>query len=407
MTTPTPTPTPATAPFRPTSLQFNSSLSKEVRKEQGIFFTPKAIRDRLFEVIKLYMPNPENVLEPSFGSGEFLYDALERFPNAAIYGVEKNKEMYNAVAAATTDKPNVVLRNADFLDFPQFKFDTAIGNPPYFVTDAKNPACMVGRGNIFVQFIYKCLTQHLVPGGVLAFVIPTSFYNCSYYQPCRDYIAQKTTILHLENLAGGFYDTAQDTTLIVIRNTPPPATPSTPAFTFILHGTQYLSPNYKELAESTRDATTLASLGLAVKTGDVVWNQEKPHLHETEGTLVIYMSNIVNNTLVLNNFTQPNEKKQRIKTFKRQPVKGPAIIVARGYGNAHYKLSYTFIPETSEPFYGENHVNVITATTPEAKNNLKRVMTSFADPRTSRFLAMFIGNSALSKTELESVLPIF
>jgi len=34
-------------------------------------------------------------------------------------------------------------------------------------------------------------------------------------------------------------------------------------------------------------------------------------------------------------------------------------------------------------------------------------MTSFADPRTSRFLAMFIGNSALSKTELESVLPIF
>ena len=56
------TPTPATPPFRLTSLQFNSSLSKEVRKEQGIFFTPKAIRDRLFEVLKLYMPNPENVL---------------------------------------------------------------------------------------------------------------------------------------------------------------------------------------------------------------------------------------------------------------------------------------------------------------------------------------------------------
>lgn len=396
----------APMPFRPTSVQFNSTLSKELRKEQGIFFTPKTLRDRLFHILSLYMPNPENMLEPSFGSGEFIHDIVERFPNISIFGVEKNKEMYDALATATADKSNIVLRNTDFLDFPHFMFDAIVGNPPYFVTDAKNPACMVGRGNIFVQFIYKCLTQHLVKGGVLAFIIPTSFYNCSYYQPCRDYITQKTTIVHLENLAGGFYDTAQDTTLIVIRNTPPP-NPATPAYTFTLHGSQYLSPNYKELAEGTKTATTLSALGLAVKTGDVVWNQVKPDLHDTQGTPVIYMSNIVNNTLVLNNFSQANKKKQRIKTYKRTPVKGPAIVVARGYGNSHYKLSYAFIPETNEPFYGENHVNVITATTPEGKNNFQRVLASFANPLTSRFLAMFIGNNALSKTELESVLPIF
>jgi adenine-specific DNA-methyltransferase len=47
---------------------------------------------------------------------------------------------------------------------------------------------MTGRGNIFVQFIYKCLTEHLKENGILAFVLPTSFYNCSYYSPCRNYI---------------------------------------------------------------------------------------------------------------------------------------------------------------------------------------------------------------------------
>ena len=34
--------------FRETSKKFNASLSKEVRLEQGIFFTPKKARDVLF-----------------------------------------------------------------------------------------------------------------------------------------------------------------------------------------------------------------------------------------------------------------------------------------------------------------------------------------------------------------------
>lgn len=390
-----------TTPFREVSIQFNSLLSKDTRKEQGIYFTPKNIRNRLFSVLSAHVNNPETVLEPSFGSGEFILDVIEQYPKALVHGVEKNKTMFDALSAKAT------LHNLDFLDYPPTKFDVVLGNPPYFVTDAKNPACMVGRGNIFVQFIYKCLTEHLNPNGVLAFIIPTSFYNCSYYQPCRDYIIKNTTVLHLENLDGGFYDTAQDTMLMVVRNT----IPTVPVYSFILHGSRYLSPNYKEMADLTKNTTTLAALGMSVKTGDVVWNQHKSDLHETEGTVVIYMSNIVNNTLVLNNFAKrgakPIEKKQRIKSFKRPAIKGPAILVARGYGNSHYKLSYVFVPETMGEFYGENHVNVITPTTPEAKNNLNRIISSFGDERTSRFLAMFIGNNALSKTELESVLPIF
>jgi type I restriction-modification system DNA methylase subunit len=399
----------APAQFRQDSLQFNSTLTKEQRQEQGIFFTPRQLRNRLFDVLKLHGAKPTSILEPSFGSGEFIEDALTVWPETAITGVEKNTTMYSAVQTKMSGIHHVALRNMDFLDFPKnWVFDLILGNPPYFVTKAKNPACMTGRGNIFVQFIYNCLKYHLIADGYLAFIIPTSFYNCSYYQPCRDYIVKNTTIVHLENLDGGFYDTAQDTMLMVLQNRPP----SAQKHFFTLRRNAYLSPNAQELAEMTHSSTTLADLGMTAKTGDVVWNQEKPSLHETEGTLVIYMTNIVKNTLVLNNFKQlksgeSNEKKQRIKNYSGKPIQGPAIVVARGYGNAHYKLSYVFIPEGHEEFYGENHTNVITALTEDAKQNFPRVCASFADPRSARFLEMFVGNCALSKTELETVLPIF
>jgi len=404
-----PAPTTSTPQFRPASVNFNKTLTKEERQDQGIFFTPLKIRTRLFEVLQLLNIRPTSILEPSFGSGEFIDDVLETWPDAFILGVEKNKALYTSYEKKLGEQTPALLYNMDFLDFsPQWKVSLSLGNPPYFVTQAKNPACMVGRGNIFVEFIYKTLTQHLLPNGHMAFILPTSFYTCSYYQPCRDYIIKYTTILHLENLESGFYDTLQDTMLIVVQNT----LPKIPAFSFCLHGQHYISPNAKELADITKGTTTLSKLGLNVKTGDVVWNQEKPSLHETEGTLVIYMNNIVNNTLVLNNFPQPkngerSDKKQRIKDFKRKPMKGPAIVVSRGYGNAHYKISYVFIPEGHEEFYGENHTNVITAINEESKKNFARVCASFNDPRTARFLDMFVGNCALSKTELESVLPIF
>jgi hypothetical protein len=35
----------------------------------------------------------------------------------------------------------------------------------------------------------------------LAFIIPTSLYNCSYYQPMRNYIQKHTTIKYVVDCA--------------------------------------------------------------------------------------------------------------------------------------------------------------------------------------------------------------
>lgn len=412
--------------FRPASLKFNTEKSKEDRHAHGIYFTPRQIRAKLFEVLDSLQIAPTNILEPSFGSGEFLLDAATHYPGAHLWGVERDVAMYKALQTSGT-LPSASLTNSDFLTYTAAPVDLILGNPPYFVTKAKNPACMTGRGNIYVQFVYKCLTEHLVPGGVLAFVLPTSFYNCSYYEPCRRYIRENTTVLRVENLDGGFYDTAQDTMLLVLRAASGSGAlgalgalgtlgAKEQKYIFPYNGNVYLSPNYRELGALVAGARTLRDLGCSVKTGEVVWNQEKEKLHSTEGVVVLYASNIVNNAICLDNFKPSKavpsaaaaaaaantEKRQRIVGFKGTPVQGPAIVVCRGYGNA-YSMQYAFVPEGMS-FYGENHVNVITSPTATV---FQRILASFADPRTNTFVQMFVGNGAMSKSELESVFPIF
>ncbi len=390
------------AKFRDASMKFHESLTKEERHAEGIYFTPREIRSRLFAILDSLSVRPSRILEPSFGTGEFILDASVRYPDAHITGVEKNKGLFASLPSAAEKQ---TLIHNDFLAYKSEPvFDLVIGNPPYFVVKDKNPACMTGRGNIFVQFIYKCLVEHMDQGGVLAFVLPTSFYNCSYYRPCRDYMRGNCQILHVENVAGDFYDTSQETMIMVVRKTAPSVSTGNANYWYTFGGGLYLTPFYKELAALTEGASTLRGLGFQVKTGDVVWNQHKKKLHATEGNLVIYSSNIVNNALVLDNLLG-NEKKQRIKGFEGMPVEGPAILVARGYGNT-YRFAYTMVPEGTR-FHGENHVNVITPLTTEAKNAMTRVMRSLGDPRTEKFISMFVGNGAMSKSELEAVLPIF
>jgi len=372
--------------FRNNSDEMHSALTKVYRQDNGIFFTPLKVRNHVFSVLKELDCNPTTILEPSFGSGEFLLDLYSKFPESTIYGVEKDKTLFNSV------KHTDLLFNQDFLEFKDCKVDLIIGNPPYFNISEKNPNCMTGHGNIYILFIYKCLTEHLNTNGILAFVLPTSLYNSSYYEPCRKYIAENTTILHLENLSAQYFDTTQKTMLLVLKNNK-----ENDNFLFKRHNNIYITPFYKELNELVKNTATLHELGISIKTGEVVWNQEKDKLSDTNGTLVVYTSNIVDNKLVLNNLK--GEKKQYIQNFKKTPTKGPAIVISRGYGN-NYRFSYTVVGDLE--FYGENHMNVL-----KCGEHVQRVSNSLSNKKTEDFIKYFVGNGALSKTEIEYILPIF
>ena len=389
--------------FREISHELNKILSKDIRQANGIFFTPNKARKIIYDKLKEYLFIPKTVLEPSFGSGEFIQDTIDQYPLATIYGVEYNKIMFDHVNDSNKYK-NAHIIHQDFLNYKSDPVDLVIGNPPYFVTKQKNTKCMTGRGNIFVQFIYKCLTEHLKPDGILAFVLPTSFYNCSYYEPCRKYIQHHITILHIENIQVDYYDTKQDTMILILKNKKPIL--SSPDYILAYQNHVYITPYYKELQELFTGSTTLKELGFQVKTGEVVWNQHKEKLTKDseEGTLLIYSTNIGSEKLELNMFKESSEKKQYIKNYNGTPISGKAFLVTRGYGN-RYKFEYIYLEDYT--FYAENHINVITPRTTQANQSIERVNKSFTDPKMIKFIKMFVGNGALSKTELEEIVPIF
>jgi len=370
--------------FRETSTAFHKTLDKKVRSDQGIYFTPKKVRDRLFEVLASLQICPTLMLEPSFGTGEILLDAIERYPVPCV-GIERHPDLFASVHVTETIC-------TDFLTWKDPRsFDLIVGNPPFVGCSQKSPA-LTGRSNTYILFLYKCLTEHLAPGGTLAFVLPTSLYNSSYYEPMRKYLYEQT-IHVVETLEKpGFKDTTQETMLLVLQKKP-----GTGNY-FFTYKQLYLSPYATELTELVQGATTMEALGLGVKTGNIVWNQQKDHLSST-GTLLLYSSN-VNKGLVYPPLKLP--KQQYIQSDK-PTLDGPVILVTRGYGNT-YHFQYALVLEKG--FYAENHLNVIYPKTVGSLVHLQRVLTSFEDSRFLQYLKRFVGNGALSARELEQI-PIY
>jgi len=157
---------------------------------------------------------PMTILEPSAGSGEFYDDCREKFPEARITGVELDEDMATARGFV----------NCDFLRWNcDEKFDLIVGNPPFvqrekgYISD-KN--IVSGRSNLYVEFIYKCLSQHLAPGGILAFVIPASIGNSAFYAPTRRLLCS-LDILAFEIVdSHDFAETSTRISILVVKNSP-------------------------------------------------------------------------------------------------------------------------------------------------------------------------------------------
>ena len=140
-------------------------------------------------------------------------------------------------------------------------------------------------------------------------------------------------------------------------------------------------------------------MGLRVRTGQIVWNQVKPELTDDENdTILIYNTNISkNNKLDIKKFKN-DEKKQYINRSGRID---PVLVVNRGNGNSAYKLNYAIIDKG--PFLIENHLNEIYCPEKRSREELlllfEKVMKSFKNPKTKKFIELFLGNNGLSKTE--------
>jgi len=406
--------------FTSLTIEINKLLTKTDKKNNGIFFTPKTIIEKLTQELLSYISQKniqiKTILEPSCGSCEIVLILNKLFNNSSIDAIELNHiifEKINNIDFNSTNNNSIELINKDFIKYlPTKEYDLIIANPPYVICDKKSipekyKQYILGRPNLFCIFIIHSL--HLLKdNGIAAFIIPKSFLNSYYYSLVRNYIKSCCFIVKIMNFDNDFIDTDQCTMGIILHKKNINASSSPCEYSINLNDSFIFTTNIQLMRELFDGSTTLQKLGLSVKTGQIVWNEKKPLLtSDSSKTLLLYNSNITkDNTIKLMEFKN-NEKKQYID------IEGsiePVIAVNRGNGNSAYKLNYALM-NTDTLFICENHLNVIYCKSIKEKNELlllyNKIIKSFQDPRTQLFINIFCGNNALSKTELETIFPIY
>lgn len=385
-----------TTGFSDLSVRLTRALPKDVKKNEGIFFTPPAVVRSAVERVLPYMKNGIRVLEPSCGSCEFVREVANRMPSATITGIENNRVIFDDIKHLGVGGISLVCE--DFMKWSSpTKYDLIVGNPPYFVMkkDEVDPSYFKyfeGRPNIFLIFIIKCLGL-LEPDGILSFVLPTSFLNCLYYQKVRDHIYTNYEIMDISKCSEGYIETKQDTVVFTLRN----ARADNSKFAF--SGAFGTADNIQVLRTLCDGTTTLAKMGFGVYVGKVVWNQHKDKLtDDSSKTLLIYSSDIANGALVPKSYSNPAKKNYIDKPGNRSKV----LVLNRGYGVGAYKFDYCLIDGTKE-YLVENHLICVQGD----EDMYPQIMRSFDDDRTALFIQTYFGNSAMNTSEIKNILPIF
>jgi len=403
--------------FSKLTIEITSQLSKSIKKEQGIFITPKTIITKLYDKVKQATADTiiKDVLEPSCGTCEIVKYLDSQLTGATIDAIEQNETIFGRISKEITCTNNALtIIKQDFTTYTTNKqYDLIMGNPPFFVIPKESipenyEEYMIGRPNIFGLFIVHSMSM-LKENGILAFIVPKSFLNSSYYSKIRNYMKSTGKIVNIIDFEkdGGFIDTHQSTFGFIFQKLGRVDVIDECPFSIKFGENFMFSDDANSLRTMLDGSTTLSKLGLSVKTGNVVWNQRKPLLTSTAtSTLLLYNSNITNeNTIKILDFAN-DEKKQYINM---DGVNDIVIVVNRGNGNSAYKLNYALV-DGSFKYLAENHLNVIYSDRligNERKKMFDQIITSFKNPKTEQFTRTFLGNNGLSKTELETVFPIY
>ena len=401
--------------FTDATLKYIDETDINYRKSLGQYFTPKSIREVLLSKLPNTIRKPK-VLDPGCGTGEFLITARERFKNPELYGWDIDKRLVDITKQVV---PEAHLKNTDALLNQDYdKYDFVIGNPPYYEFSPSEKikkkfiAVINGRVNIFNLFIYQGI-RWLKEGGYLAYVVPPSMNNGAYFQKLRKFIVDNSNIEYLHILKDPkiFHGALQSTMLLILKKGGNKGT-----YLFKKNGILIFSEEARYLEEAFKNNVTLHDLNFEVKTGRLVWNENKKILtNNPKGAIpLIWAHNIGENELKFPILRK--DKPQYVKT-KNYDV-GPTIVVNRITGSINsIKLKATTIPPGMK-FIAENHVNVIYPISvkrqiklnlaPSKRINLplKNIVKQLLSKENLEAMRNITGNTQISKTELEKLFPI-
>ena len=389
------------------SIDYLKNTDIKKRKKLGQYFTPKSIRELLLS--KLPKKDNADILDPACGSGEFLLSGKKYFKNPILYGFDIDKKLINIASKLVK---NASIKNFDFLniDINKKKYDDIIGNPPYFELKLNEEIkkkyfdIIKGRVNIFSLFI-KTGLDLLKDGGYLAYVVPPSMNNGAYFSKLREYIIKNSSLeyLHIIDGADNFHFASQKVMLIILKKT---NSKKSSKYIFKKNGITIFTEDKNFLNKSYKNTICLKEIGFGVKTGSIVWNEHKEKLtnDKNNSTLLIWASNINNGKIIIG-YTKG--KPQYIKNISNDLIIKSRVVVVNRITGSSKDINIKAAIVNEKEFVCENHVNVIYMSKNANQNySLEDIFKALQDKTNIKVMRLISGNTQISKTELERLLPI-
>lgn len=389
------------------SIDYLKNTDIKKRKKLGQYFTPKSIRELLLS--KLPKKDNADILDPACGSGEFLLSCKKYFKNPILYGFDIDKKLINISSKLVK---NASIKKFDFLniDINKKKYDYIIGNPPYFELKLNEEIkkkyfdIIKGRVNIFSLFI-KTGLDLLKDGGYLAYVVPPSMNNGAYFSKLREYIIKNSSLeyLHIIDGADNFHLANQKVMLIILKKT---NSKKSSKYIFKKNGITIFTEDKKFLNKAYKNTVSLKDIGYTVKTGSIIWNEHKEKLtnDKNNSTLLIWASNINNGKIIIG-YTKG--KPQYIKNISNDLIIKSRVVVVNRITGSSKDINIKAAIVNEKEFVCENHVNVIYMSKNANQNySLEDILKALQDKTNIKVMRLISGNTQISKTELERLLPI-
>lgn len=389
------------------SIDYLKNTDIKKRKKLGQYFTPKSIRELLLS--KLPKKDNADILDPACGSGEFLLSCKKYFKNPILYGFDIDKKLINISSKLVK---NAIIKNFDFLniDINKKKYDYIIGNPPYFELKLNEEIkkkyfdIIKGRVNIFSLFI-KTGLDLLKDGGYLAYVVPPSMNNGAYFSKLREYIIKNSSLeyLHIIDGADNFHLANQKVMLIILKKT---NSKKSSKYIFKKNGITIFTEDKKFLNKAYENTVSLKDIGYTVKTGSIIWNEHKEKLtnDKNNSTLLIWASNINNGKIIIG-YTKG--KPQYIKNISNDLIIKSRVVVVNRITGSSKDINIKAAIVNEKEFVCENHVNVIyMSKNANCNYSLEDIFKALQDKTNIKVMRLISGNTQISKTELERLLPI-
>lgn len=389
------------------SIDYLKNTDIKKRKKLGQYFTPKTIRELLLS--KLPKKDNADILDPACGSGEFLLSCKKYFKNPILYGFDIDKKLINIASKLVK---NASIKNFDFLniDINKKKYDYIIGNPPYFELKLNEEIkkkyfdIIKGRVNIFSLFI-KTGLDLLKDGGYLAYVVPPSMNNGAYFSKLREYIIKNSSLeyLHIIDGADNFHLANQKVMLIILKKT---NSKKSSKYIFKKNGITIFTEDKKFLNKAYKNTVSLKDIGYTVKTGSIIWNEHKEKLtnDKNNSTLLIWASNINNGKIIIG-YTKG--KPQYIKNISNDLIIKSRVVVVNRITGSSKDINIKAAIVNEKEFVCENHVNVIyMSKNANCNYSLEDIFKALQNKTNIKVMRLISGNTQISKTELERLLPI-